>query len=1148
MSDTSAKQVFQTNNPSRWQSVKWGSRVLIIIATLLVAVLVITVRRGVDPSLPKLSDAYKTALTADKPLYQESKISKEYKGFRQYFTEKKPFKQGAFEPADTSSNDWMDILGLQSSSTRWHEFPAGIRSAFYVAWDPQSYFSLRRNIGNLNLVMPEWFFLDPNTDSISRDVDQRGFDLMKRSGVKIMPMLSNNYRGVFQSASLSRIFRDENKRKALIANVLKECLANKFVGINVDFEEMQEKSDELFKTFMKELSAAFKPNGLLITLDASPYNEDYDLKELSKYCDYVFLMAYDEFSETSVPGPVSSQKWIEGAVHQAAKQMPANKIILGLAAYGYDWMDGKQGATVTYQEALTTAKDNDAFVKYDNDTYNLSYDYKDEDSVHHKVYFTDAATNFNSIRFATEYGLAGAAVWRLGSEDSRIWDFYSKDMRKEFISKLNFKEFNKVESSTDVDYIGEGEVLDIVATPKQGYITPTIDTAEMLIAEERYDSLPSMFVVKRYGRAQPKQLLLTFDDGPDPTYTPQILDILSKYHVPAAFFLVGLNIENNLPIVKRIYREGHEIGNHTFTHPNIAEVSKYRAALEMKLTRLLIECITGHSTIYFRAPYNADSEPESMQEMVPVQIARERNYLDIGESIDPEDWQPGVSADTIFKRVVDGVEAPNARDGRIVLLHDAGGDSRKQTVLALPKIIEYFQKKGYTFVTVFSILGKTKDQVMPPVPRGSGYYLLQINLVLAEIGYWGGHFLASAFIVFMVLSCIRLIIMGILAGREHRKERKIIYPALNTVNCPAVSIIVPAFNEEVNAVASIHNLLRQSYPNFNIIFVDDGSKDATIERVQAAFSGNDKVKIFTKINGGKASALNYGITKTDAEFVVCIDADTNLLPDAMAQMMKHYLVPTKEGKQVGAVAGYVKVGNEVNLLTRWQAIEYISSQNFDRLAFANINAITVVPGAIGAFRSRALVDAGGFTIDTLAEDCDLSIRILRAGYIIENEQNAVAMTEAPESLRQFMKQRVRWSFGVLQTFWKNRDALFNTKYRALGTFALPNILLFQFIIPFFSPLADIFMIIGIISGNGAKIGKYYLIFMAVDAGIAIMAFFLSKESMRRLIWLIPQRLGYRWIMYVVLYRSMKKAIKGELQLWGVLKRTGNMKGMKDAIN
>ena len=258
--------------------------------------------------------------------------------------------------------------------------------------------------------------------------------------------------------------------------------------------------------------------------------------------------------------------------------------------------------------------------------------------------------------------------------------------------------------------------------------------------------------------------------------------------------------------------------------------------------------------------------------------------------------------------------------------------------------------------------------------------------------------------------------------------------------------------------------------------------------------------------------------------------------------MRHFLTGRElDQKPVGAVAGNVKVGNEVNMITRWQSIEYITSQNFDRKAFAYINAITVVPGAIGAFNKEALIAAGGFTTDTLAEDCDLTIRILKAGYRIENENDAIAMTEAPESVKQFLKQRFRWSFGVMQTFWKHRDALFNTNYKTLGWIALPNILLFQFIIPVFSPFADVLMIAGLFTDNAAIIGRYYLVFMLVDMAIALMAFTFEKEKFYKLAWLIPQRFGYRWLMYVVLFRSFRRAIKGELQSWGVLKRTGNVK-------
>ena len=251
--------------------------------------------------------------------------------------------------------------------------------------------------------------------------------------------------------------------------------------------------------------------------------------------------------------------------------------------------------------------------------------------------------------------------------------------------------------------------------------------------------------------------------------------------------------------------------------------------------------------------------------------------------------------------------------------------------------------------------------------------------------------------------------------------------------------------------------------------------------------------------------------------------------------MQHF-----NNEKVGAVAGNVKVGNENNIITIWQSIEYISSQNVDRKAFSYFNAITVVPGAIGAFRKTALEDAGGFTSDTLAEDCDLTIRILRCGYKIENENGAIALTEAPETLQQFMKQRFRWTFGVLQTFWKNRDALFNVNYKVLGFIALPDILLFKYIIPVFAPIADLMMLVGLFTGNAREIGVYYLFFVIIDLLVAFLAFYFEKEKAWKLLFLIPQRIVYRWFLLVVLFRTFRKAIKGELQHWGVLKRTGNV--------
>ncbi|MDI3322565.1 polysaccharide deacetylase family protein [Pinibacter soli] len=1142
----STTQVFQTNSATRWQRFKWTSRILLFLAVLGIVIITITLVRDYKPSIPQLkekNDAYKKILQTNQAFFRDNKINKQYAGFRSFIDTKMDKNQQLGCYVNRYSQNPVDVDKLNpftgAEGRPFYPFNCGIRAAFYVAWDPQSYFSLRRNISKLNLVIPEWMFIDPKGDSLYTNIDDRAYQLMKESKVKIMPILSNNFQGTFQGEAVHRIINDPKKKERLIKDILKVLSKGNFAGINVDLEDLVETKDEPIIAFQKELYARLHEKGYLVSQDVMPFNDDYNYTELAKCNDYIFLMAYDQFYDMSSPGPVSAQKWIEAAVDEAAKNIPSEKIILCLAGYGYDWPKDGQASNVTYQEALTTARESDGKIDFNNDTYNLHFSYFDDNDHPHEVYFTDAATNFNTLRFATEYGLSGVALWRLGSEDSRLWDFYDKDMGALALQHFDFGDFASVESSNDVDYIGDGEILDVLSTPTNGQITTELDSAQMLISEEHYVSLPSMFVVKKYGKVSPKQVLLTFDDGPDPIYTPQVLDILAQEHVPAAFFLLGINAENNIPLVKRIYNEGHEIGNHTFSHPNVATISKRRANIEFESTRLLIEAITGHSTILFRAPYNADAMPETMEELVPVALARQKNYLDVGESIDPEDWEPSVSADTIVQRIIDR-KAELDTMGGIILLHDAGGDNRTQTVKALPRIIKYFKDNGYTFITLSELLRKKKDELMPPVPKGSGYTLMQFNYYMAEFGYWGGRILSSLFLVFIFLSLGRILLMAVLASRQNKKDKQLtIAPVIK--DFPLVSIIVPAYNEEVNAVSSLSNLLKTDYPNFEVLFIDDGSKDSTYDKVNNFFADNPKVKVFTKPNGGKASALNYGILQSKAEYVVCIDADTKLLPDAISKLMQDFLTTLPGADQMGAVAGNVKVGNEVNMLTKWQSIEYITSQNFDRKAFAAVNAITVVPGAIGAFRKKAIEEAGGFTTDTLAEDCDLTIRILRCGYTVNNENKAIAMTEAPETLKMFLKQRFRWSFGVMQTFWKNRDALFNWKYKWLGWLALPNILVFQFMIPAIAPLADVFMIIGILTGNAAKILSYYFIFMLVDGAVSILAFSFEKEKYSKLWWLFPQRLIYRWLMYYILFKSFRKAIKGELQHWGVLKRTGNVK-------
>jgi cellulose synthase/poly-beta-1,6-N-acetylglucosamine synthase-like glycosyltransferase/spore germination protein YaaH/peptidoglycan/xylan/chitin deacetylase (PgdA/CDA1 family) len=1129
------RQVFQTDSRRRWSRFKWSIRFIATIIALLLIVFVTMFAMEGSPNMPFRHD-YRSAMTASKPFMKDNKAATTYRATRDRFLERRMHNSYMEDYRhDRRFVGHGDKL-TQKFINEWSDPRIGVRAAWYVNWDARSLRSLKHGMKQLNMVLPEWFFINPKTCKLEARVDKKALREMRKAGVPIIPMLTNNYGGDFSPKAIGRIMRDKTMRREFINSLLQTYHRYHFAGINIDLEELDINDNALLTNFVADLYRLFHDNNMYVTQDIAPFNDDYDVQQLARYNDYLFLMAYDEHNSTSQPGDIASQHWVERATDWAAKNIPNDKLVLGLAAYGYDWPQGDEGQTVSYDQTIASALDAGAKIQFDDDSYNLSFSYVDDDNQLHHVFFDDAATLFNLMRFGVTYHLAGFGLWRLGTEDHRLWNFYGKDLAWEQVKRWNMNKVMHLSGYDDVNFVGSGEVLDVESEPKEGKVRLAMDTDDQLIAEENYLRLPSTYTISKLGHCGSKELLLTFDDGPDARWTPHVLRTLKKYHVPGAFFMVGLQMEKNLPIVKKVYDAGYTIGNHTFTHHNMIENSEGRTYAELKLTRMLIESITGHSTILFRAPYNADADPTQHEEIEPMILASHRNYLFVGEEVDPNDWQPGVTADEIYHRVIDGV---HHGDGHIILLHDAGGVTRKPTLAALPRIIETLQKEGYRFISLEQYLGMSRAQLMPALPKGETYYAMQANLTLAEIIYHASDFLTALFVVFLVLGFLRLGFMYYLMVKEKRLERRRNYPALTKDNAPHVSIIVPAYNEEVNCVRTVETLLREDYPSFDIIFVDDGSKDHTLECIHQAFDGNSRVRILGKPNGGKASALNYGIAHTDADFVVCIDADTQLRPDAVSRLMQHFLLDKEH--RIGAVAGNVKVGNQRNMLTRWQAIEYTTSQNFDRMAYSYINAITVVPGAIGAFRKEAIDKAGGLTTDTLAEDCDLTMRINEAGYVIENENYAVAMTEAPENVRQFVKQRVRWCFGVMQTFWKHRSSLFNPKKKGFGLWAMPNMLIFQYIIPTFSPLADVMMFIGLFSGNALQIFLYYLLFLAVDASVSIMAYIFEHESLWVLLWIIPQRFFYRWIMYYVLFKSYLKAIKGELQSWGVLKRTGNVK-------
>jgi cellulose synthase/poly-beta-1,6-N-acetylglucosamine synthase-like glycosyltransferase len=404
------------------------------------------------------------------------------------------------------------------------------------------------------------------------------------------------------------------------------------------------------------------------------------------------------------------------------------------------------------------------------------------------------------------------------------------------------------------------------------------------------------------------------------------------------------------------------------------------------------------------------------------------------------------------------------------------------------------------------------------------------------------------FLLAVVLGIARLVVVLAMAILQRAVRRARPDPAF----APAVSVIVPAFNEARVINATIGSLLAQSYPGpLEIVVVDDGSPDDTAGVARAAFGAHPQVAIHRKPNGGKASALNYGIAHARGEIVVGLDADTVFPPTTLAALIAPLRDPA-----VAAVAGNAKVGNRVNLVTRWQALEYVTSQNLDRRALSLFNAITVVPGAVGAWRKSVVESLGGFSNDTLAEDQDLTIAVRRAGHVIAYADQAVAYTEAPDTLRALARQRFRWSFGTLQCMWKHRDALLRPRYGSLGLIAMPNTWIFQLLFPAISPVADLMFLWSLVSvwlvrqQHGAtyavtdlvQVVTFYAVFLLVDWLAAVVAFVIEPGEDRSLTWLVfLQRFAYRQVMYWVVVRSFMVAIRGRLVGWGKLERKATVR-------
>ncbi|MFZ1983111.1 MAG: glycosyltransferase [Desulfatitalea sp.] len=1006
---------------------------------------------------------------------------------------------------------------------------AQVRLAFTVSWDPDSHRSFEQHAAQFTHVCPEWFSLVDGLGTIQSAPDPVVQQMAAERGVALMPLLRNLTDDGWQPEAVESLANGPPERRRRFAQrLIKELQESDASGLVVEWGHLDPTYGPQVTALLQSIAQALHAKGLQIWL-CIPMGLElkvFDLEKLAPWMDRFVAMLHDETGEDDPPGPLASQAWFEGWMDTVTAYGRSSQWVAAIGAYGYDWADGdSQAETLGFADVMSRAgRSGLRQCLFQQPSANPRFVYEETGKTH-TVWFLDAATFLNQLRSAQRKTLGGFALSRLGTEDPGIWEAI-KLAQQPNLKAADLERLSLIQADSVATHIGKGEFLTIEEGHAGGLRRMQIDRDGRVTAQ--YETFPLYLTVCHQGHGAQDAVTLSFDDGPDPRWTPRILDILKTRGVKAAFFMVGKKVEENPDIVRRMYAEGHELGVHTYTHPNLAEVSDERVQLELNATQWLIEKVTGHSTVLFRPPYKADTRPESPEEILPIKAAQELGYITVTNAIDSEDWtRPGVAG------ILHAVKA--ARDeGNIILLHDAGGD-RRQTVAALPMILDWLYERGDRVVPLSTLLALPPEQLMPAQLHQDQEMARMVTRRGFDVLHAAEELIWAFTIVATLMVVLRTTVIAVLAAGHRRRPRGAAVLTATSF-CPPVSVVLPAFNEEKVIGRTLDALLASDYSGpLEVLVVDDGSSDGTAAIVAQIAARDERLRLIQQPNQGKAAALRTGLAAARQAIIVTLDADTQFAPQAIGRLVAHF-----QDERVAAVSGHVKVGNLRTFIARCQELEYICGFNLDRRAYHQLNCITVVPGAISALRRSAVLAAGGISDDTLAEDTDLTLSFHRLGWRVHYEAHAHAWTEAPESVAALLRQRFRWAFGTLQCLWKHRDLLFQPRYGALGLFSLPGVWFFQIFLVAMVPMVDGLLILSLLFGGGSAVWVYFAVFLIMDLALALLACALDGMPLRRAWICLPMRLLFRPLLGWVVWKSILKAIKGAWVGWGKLERTASV--------
>lgn len=978
-------------------------------------------------------------------------------------------------------------------------------AAFINQDDPESLTAFKNEMPQIGIAIPNWYAVKEANCAINEHFIPATKDALTQSGVRLIPQVANYDAGAVYGSNFSKILAQKSIRECLADSLADRAEMYGAAGLFLDFQGIKNEDARNFLLLIDRLQTSLHNKDRMLAV-SPPLDDQNFLKELGRKVDLLIIRPRsDSISAFGIN------------LKDLIKQLPAEKTIVTLGTGAIDQkIQGPTKRIEKFSDLMALSQKVSALPELNYKTGLMNFAYLDEKGVEHDVSFHNGVTAWNEWWLSRQFPVLGFAINPLGSEDPSLWSFID-DSDSNVISTMS------VPALSEIAYQEGGEIFRMSALPTDGKLDVRTDDRGF-IANATYKNLPLGYVLERIGRPIPnKNIVLTFDAGPDPGSTTRILDTLQKLNVPAVFFVVGKFGQQHPEILKEIGARGHLIGNHTYSYLPIQDMSEARLRVELNTTQRIIEAQTLMRTALFRPPFDPDRTLWNQSLAEAVSAASKIGYIVVDTSIDTKDWQnPGV------EKIVSTIETEVAKpNNHVILMHDRS-QNVDQTIAALEEVVPKLRNQGFQFVSLDQAIAIPVASLNSPLAAPQTIAGL-VPTIVENIKSHIWTIIAWMFIVTLGISILRILVLSFFVIRSARRPHKRFQRLPSRV---FASVLIPAYNEENTILKTINSIQRSVHKNIEVLVINDGSTDATAEVVRAIEKTDKRFRLINKPNGGKSSALNLGLKEAKSDIVITIDADTLLFPETISELLKSFADPT-----VDAVCGNVEVGNRRNLLTGFQSLEYITSQNFDRRAFDELNCISVVPGATGAWRKQKMIALGGYANDTLTEDADITLRLLRVGGKIVYCASARSQTEAPENIRALAKQRFRWSYGTFQCMRKHSDAFF---HGPLGWIALPNMFIFQILFPLLSPIGDVVFIIMLIRGDIKPILLGYILFTIMDACGSFLAFTLEKRSKQQMWLVLIQRFFYRQFMYVTTFRSIFAILRGEKHGWNKLQRMGTV--------